>query len=450
MRIRQISVSNLFGLFDHTIPLHLDEKITIVHAPNGLGKTIILRMLAGLINGHFSIFRRVPFARFTVDFDSGESLHVHTEDPRESRQQQRLHARQLKSVILTATGQGLPDDSYTVSSPQERSRQRMLTERIEHLVPNLTRASFNSWHHDTTGERLSLEDVLERYAEHLHLRPEDVAPEPERITQLRQAVHVLFIRTQRLDAVHDTARKEPGHSPRLTVEQQSDDLTRDIRGVLEKYATVSQKLDRSFPLRLFREQGVVAMEVSEISDRLRSLENRRGQLKSLGLLDLDEGLPDVPATIIESKRDVFSIYVSDVEDKLAVFDDMAKRIDLLTGITNQRFLYKKLRVTRESGYVIKSDTGEHLSPGDLSSGEQHELVLLYELIFKLKSNSIVLIDEPEISLHIGWQQHFLPDLKKIVALSGFDVLIATHSPEIIGDHWRLTVELKGPPAAQAL
>ena len=84
------------------------------------------------------------------------------------------------------------------------------------------------------------------------------------------------------------------------------------------------------------------------------------------------------------------------------------------------------------------------SPANLSSGEQHELVLFYELLFKVKPNSLILIDEPELSLHVVWQQQFLGDLEDITKLTGFDILIATHSPLIIHDRWDLTVELKGP------
>lgn len=46
-RIRRIQVTNLFGIFNHEIRLNLDERITILHGPNGFGKTIILQMLDG-------------------------------------------------------------------------------------------------------------------------------------------------------------------------------------------------------------------------------------------------------------------------------------------------------------------------------------------------------------------------------------------------------------------
>jgi predicted ATP-binding protein involved in virulence len=56
----------------------------------------------------------------------------------------------------------------------------------------------------------------------------------------------------------------------------------------------------------------------------------------------------------------------------------------------------------------------------------------------------VLIDEPEMSLHVAWQQLFVRHLAAIVRLSKFDSIIATHSPQIISDRWDLTVELGRP------
>jgi predicted ATP-binding protein involved in virulence len=94
--------------------------------------------------------------------------------------------------------------------------------------------------------------------------------------------------------------------------------------------------------------------------------------------------------------------------------------------------------------IFTTADGKSLSLDKLSSGEQHEVVLLYELLFKTKQNTLILIDEPELSLHVVWQLQFLKDLQEITNLSEFDVLIATHSPQIIHDRWDLTVELKGP------
>jgi predicted ATP-binding protein involved in virulence len=99
--------------------------------------------------------------------------------------------------------------------------------------------------------------------------------------------------------------------------------------------------------------------------------------------------------------------------------------------------------------VFRTDGDQPLNPSHLSSGEQHMLVLFSELLFRVESNSLVMIDEPEISLHVTWQKQFLRDLQQVTELASFDVLIATHSPQIVHDRWDdLTVELQGMATEQ--
>jgi predicted ATP-binding protein involved in virulence len=138
-----------------------------------------------------------------------------------------------------------------------------------------------------------------------------------------------------------------------------------------------------------------------------------------------------------------AVYAQDARRKLGVFDDVFAKIDLFKKIVNSRFLHKSIAVG-QSGVGVMTASGSQLDPLLLSSGEQHELVMLYELLFRVSKNSIILIDEPEISLHVVWQDEFLKDLGQMAELSQFHALIATHSPQIIGDRWDLTVELKGP------
>lgn len=142
-----------------------------------------------------------------------------------------------------------------------------------------------------------------------------------------------------------------------------------------------------------------------------------------------------------------------MENKLNVFSEIASKLELFRRIINKKYAYsyKEMNFSKEKGFVLTScdrpdspSDPKKLSPTDLSSGEQHELVLFYELLFKVKPDSLVLIDEPELSIHVGWQVEFLRDLQEITKLADLDILMATHSPDIIQDRWDLTVELKGP------
>src|SRR5665213_1766135 len=76
MRLTKIQVTKLFGVFDHTIPLNLAERITIIHGPNGFGKTAMLQMVQSLLGNRFAKLRRVPFESFILNLEDGRELSV--------------------------------------------------------------------------------------------------------------------------------------------------------------------------------------------------------------------------------------------------------------------------------------------------------------------------------------------------------------------------------------
>lgn len=152
----------------------------------------------------------------------------------------------------------------------------------------------------------------------------------------------------------------------------------------------------------------------------------------------------------ETLKYVLKLYVEDSFEKLKIFDGLSRKIEILLDVINKRFKHKKLFIDKKKGFLLKStilldDNGKpnEIPLDKLSSGEQNELVLFYELLFKSKNDSLILIDEPEISLHISWQNSFIEDLKEISSLNNLEILIATHSPGIISNNWDLRVELKG-------
>ena len=80
--------------------------------------------------------------------------------------------------------------------------------------------------------------------------------------------------------------------------------------------------------------------------------------------------------------------------------------------------------------LYKLDFGS-ISLRRASSGEQCLLVIMLGIAGNIRDNSIVLIDEPEISLHPSWQENFMPLL--IESFSNYKAchfIIATHSPQI--------------------
>lgn len=89
-----------------------------------------------------------------------------------------------------------------------------------------------------------------------------------------------------------------------------------------------------------------------------------------------------------------------------------------------------LRITQAEVYSLY--TGEGFSLYDLSTGEFNSLTSILGLLFAVEKNSIVLIDEPEVSLHPQWQVEFIDITSDIFSDIGVShVIISTHSPMIV-------------------
>lgn len=446
-RIKQISVTNLFGIFHHTIPLKMSDRITIIHGPNGFGKTMMLKLLHALFSQSNRLLHDVPFDEFRVDFEDDTSFWV-TKTSRLKDLTEKEHTFEQETTFH-ATGR----KPYSLrSKPLLKEIAPLELSLIHSLIPSLDRVAPETWQNRTTGEFLSLEDVVERFGDRL---PAELIGErtkmPEWLVDIRKSVPIRFIETQRLLSsakLSGRSAYERRMIPEYAVTEDSGHLVEVIRRKLAESATLSQSLDRTFPVRLISPTAQqLQVTEDELLDKLEKLEKKRSRLMALGLLDQETGtvFPIGSDQGIESNtKAVLAVYAEDTEQKLGIFDELAQKIDLLTTIIDNRFLYKKMSINKEKGLIFTNKNDAKLSLEDLSSGEQHELVLFYELLFRVIPGSLILIDEPELSLHVIWQEQFLKDVQQVTQLTDIDIILATHSPDIISDRRDLVVELEEP------
>lgn len=81
--------------------------------------------------------------------------------------------------------------------------------------------------------------------------------------------------------------------------------------------------------------------------------------------------------------------------------------------------------------IFRNIEGKEFDISELSSGEKQLFLRALSLKFLNVNNSIILIDEPEISLHPRWQRKIINVYENIGENN--QIIIATHSPHIIGN-----------------
>ncbi|MBF0237720.1 MAG: AAA family ATPase [SAR324 cluster bacterium] len=433
MQVRQLVITKLFGTLDYSLALNHKDHITILHGPNGFGKTTILRILHYFFNHQEIALAKIPFQECEILLEDQSRII--------------LHKDQVMSAnsALTISYQ---NQQYRLEPVSKNQDLMGVLHDIERSVPSLKRTGNNSWQYLPTQEIWSLEDVIDTFGQSIpSLKYYLEEMRPEWLKQLQDRCDIRLIDAQRLFLRHTLSEPSSLVSSMMdSVNFYSRELVRLIQAELARYAALAQSLDISYPSRLLSGKTDI-LDEAQLKKKFQDLEKNRIRLLQTGLLSMGEQTVfEMPSRLEKHLRLAFSLYVEDTWNKLGLLSELANRIELFTAIVNKLFSHKRLKIDKQRGFLFQSTQGHILSPDVLSSGEKHEMVLLYELLFKTPKGSLILIDEPELSLHVLWQEEFLQQLQKIIKINECDVLVATHSPEIINDRWDLTIALEGDNA----
>ena len=461
MRIKKISVRKLFGnpSFDYDIELNQVPPITILHGRNGTGKTVIFKMISGLFNarnlGHF-IFWKYPFTKFCLEFDDGESVTVTRSEDEESGD--------YSFPVLEYSK--YPDKKVELNQPTDdflrlpRSvRTRMLRDLdLDSAFREMAGFKFiDDW-------AVSIFDSSRRERRRKKKKRDD-----EWLRALSTDLKIELIDTNRLIAASPSESRsdqDEDSSNQITaaIDINSEDLSERIQQVINLRDNLANTLDRSFPRKVVDEvlssDATEPLTYEDIKDALDELEDLRKDLVDVGLLERDEQktefqIPDEGEKVDENPtlRRVLQRYIEDTQQKLGQYQELAAKIDLFKVIIQGMLTDKEFNITK-MGFDFRRIGARPIIPlAELSSGEQHVIVLMYNLLFrewekdkavqKENPDQLILIDEPEISLHIDWQEQFVNNLKKITSLSSevddttTDIIVATHSPAIPHENWDL-------------
>jgi len=138
---------------------------------------------------------------------------------------------------------------------------------------------------------------------------------------------------------------------------------------------------------------------------------------------------------IDDLIDLIKEYNKNKEELFSEINSFLKVINSFFGDTNKNIKFD------QTGEIVVEFQNEPRSVNMLSSGERQLLIIFAHLFFGVdKNNSLIyMIDEPELSLHLKWQNQFAKFLRKASPDSQF--ILATHSPEIVNGNNENVIEV---------
>ncbi len=441
--IRQIVAQELFGHYNYDLGLAASEtshnRIMILYGDNGSGKTTLLKIAFHLLapegrNNHKSNVSAIPFKSFSIVLNDGTSLTA----KRESKNivgsfSLTLKFPRRKPIIADF----ISDDDFTVpASEDDSSEVNILLAELKSLNLELYMLTDDRKIHLAGGVRnlpgnQHMTDYETEVALRNRMRRSNMdrnAIDPEEIS--------FFLLQQSMNRAEGWIRSKA----MLGSSVGESDVNTLYNEILPRLLSVqNNQTSESYP------------SLDDIVKRIRLLETRSESYAKYGLIPLFKGTSILRGIKAAKNADIVIVnhvlnpYLESLERKLAALSIIHKKIDSFISIINSFLTNKYLSYGLHSGFDILTRSGTRLRPKHLSSGERHLLLLFCNSIVASDHPSIMIIDEPEISLNIKWQRKLVSALLECLGESNVQYIFATHSIELLAKHKDMVQKLEHRP-----
>lgn len=408
--LSEITFGGLFG--DRGLSLLLAPRLTVLTGVNGSGKSTLLKAIHLFSEEQWSHLFQLPLSWLRLVFGDGEVLETKWVE---------------SGLHITGPSGNWTFDAEGAEGVHPRILEDLRERRAEGSLDRIRHSGM--WRGEFRYGTLDPEQFETFVA-------------PQWLGELSERFHTKLISARRLEhKLQPDPNAEGEEAPLPVVEMFAAKLGELMKVTLSRYATESRREEKILPTKIVQamQQGptegpdVLNAEVGRLRAEVRGLAD---SLARVGLFQDEESpdhMPEYPSNdvpILLAVREVYRV----TKQRLEKLTKLRTDLDLFSSFLNERFSNKKIYLSQQVGIVVKLDSGEQIEPSQLSSGEQQLLALAYELLFGSEPETVVLLDEPELSLHVAWLQGLLSAFSEMGDSRGLQFLIATHSPTVLRGH----------------
>ncbi|OWP28759.1 AAA family ATPase [Prevotella nigrescens] len=424
MQISRLQIKNLYDQYNYDIDFNSEEKeqITILTGPNGYGKTTILRILKSLNPKSLYYFYVIKFSEIIISFDNNTVLNITQNYKTEAESISAIDykdelEKEVRFIWNKATGEPLTHFVYNRTNIEKARRTYKFLR-------------------GTYSRRKAFEDLTNREKEEILLDNEEFneyiakANGQEQFLMQLEALRSCYIPSNR---IYNEAHEE---NEKLPIEKVREALKDKMTNARFDYLIHSHRIDSIFIKKVL---GSVYEDcsLSSYNELKADVEKKMNTIVQYKLAEKVE----IPEYNEENKAVLFA-YLKGFKEKFSKFSTILEKTNLFHKmLTSKGFAHKSVEISPQHGFIFKSDNGDIIDGYKLSSGEQNEIIMLYHLIYEVPDQGLLLIDEPENSLHVAWQKTIVDDMKEIADIKHLQIIIATHSPSIVSKGFSMTQDL---------
>lgn len=447
MKITSFLATKVHGYLNFNVDFY--DDISFLIGINGSGKTSVLKLVLGLTSPSYDYLNQVDYQYCRV---------VCTDDSHKNESLIIIESIQEEDVIhIKLTIDGKEKNSTPIK--RIRNKESLLPDRSNSAIERVKKEEFDIL--DITkairaittpkflgldrriydGRSIDLNDYSlyykqRKYHNDYYRKSGDDIPQPQTIDISLMDVQSLVYMYYRKIAVmqpkisEEFKQKIFQQSFRFVDDYNPGSIPDTIEGITQKRQKVSTALEELGIGYLNYSMNNFFKKMEEVI--VKNKETREKQEGSI--LTDNEHLRIVMSWFGNSMKlaniDEIINYSQSYQEKVADLREPAKRLETIVS----NFLKegnKRLKVNNDGEIKVVLKNGKETSIFELSSGEKQIIIMIAHLIFEedQQPSGIFIIDEPELSLHVAWQEIFVDSI--IEASPKTQFILATHSPSIV-------------------
>lgn len=412
--IKSILIEGIWGY--KTIQCNLQRNVNIIIGKNGVGKTTVLNLISSVINVDIDALRKVSFDKILIVFyeDENPQKNISFEVKRYAKNGQATISYDFNDIKISK--QNFNEKSST-------SSQMALRYTIHNYI-NLTWLSINrknlQYYHTDRDQKSEIDKRLEELFDHMQDYYYRLISRSMSLNEeFKSDVINLFLYDKDIDMPTKEALEQ--------IKEENinkDDLINMFSSLGLSDRAIKDRIETHFDM-IEKAKKEIFLSESSTQDSTDSLNDSSTKIISLYLRT--RGMLDAYHSFQEKTEENYAL----LEKYLRLLADfMPDKRFTLSNVTDGN-----LQIEVSKGMKEESD----LSYKELSSGEKQILILLTEALLQQGKDYIYLADEPEMSLHMNWQEIIISAITQLNDKA--QIIVATHSPEIAQDWNNMIIDL---------
>ena len=414
-KIHSIKIEGFWGRYN--ISLKLDPKLNFIIGQNGTGKTTFINMVAAALNADFIALDKAPFRRMELTL-SGSGHRNRPKIVVEKRADEATGIDSIDFRIRKSTNE--KEIAFSLDSLEERRALRRNASSGSYMSPVarrsrditaelniLVRTTWLSVHRSALAEQDRAQRIERPYDSTIDMKLYELS---QRLT--RYYAGLSSQNQQNIDAFQkgvfisllniDSSERIFEYIRRSDAEEERSRLTE----ALIKIGVPQQQIESSSN-RFFKNIELTKEKITKSKDNTFTL-SEFSQITSFARIKRITG---EWTTLKLNESSIFSDF------------------NLFINHLNDLLFRKSAMISSNFELKFRGDNGE-FDLFSLSSGEKQLVILLGEALLQNHKTFVYVADEPELSLHVKWQERIVPTISSLNDKA--QLLIATHSPDIVG------------------